>query len=490
MPEQHDPFFAHRVDESLEQLAATSQANTVDPNEQLVHDLHRLYSPEHKRYQRALQRVEERLVAQHLTLGERSSVLPVKSVQQQQPLYSRKIQQGSFNTMKNTPSSDTGMAKFGRRVSLLVAVLVMTVLVGSLVMVLNFTHHPTTSTGSGPSATSMLTPQPSATPTQQPPATPSGPRPAHEGTVVYTSPDSSDYYAVAWSPDSQRVATSTNDQVLIWDATTGKHPSIFSGGADGLAWSPNGQYLAAASGQVQIIDPKTGVVLRTFPSQVASVNASVSSLFSAAFPFSGGNRADATAWSPDGSLMATALNGPAYGNVVVVWNPGNGQIVYTFHGQSSDGVGSVSWSADGKYIASAGYNSTVKVWNAHTGQVVFQRQTPGASYASWSPSGMLLAFNSDSHTIQVWDVATNKKIASYNTSQPGDLVWSPDGREIASTSGDNVAILDVATAKTVYLFTKQGGAYVRTLAWSPDGKYIASASGNEAGGNRVTVWVA
>ena len=81
-------------------------------------------------------------------------------------------------------------------------------------------------------------------------------------------------------------------------------------------------------------------------------------------------------------------------------------------------------------------------------------------------------------------------VTSYSTSQPDDLAWSPDGKEIASTSGDNVAIWDTATGKMVYLFTKQGGTFVRTLAWSPDGKYIASASGNEAGGNRVTVWVA
>lgn len=483
MMENQDRFFTpEHVDEQIDQYLGKAQMTSET---WLLAETQRVARQMSTEQEAALRRVEQRLLARHLTRGERPSVFPVKSAQQQ-PLYPQKIPQGSFHPMKNTPSSDTGVAKFGRRVSLLVAVLVMTVLVGSLVMVLNLTHR-STSTASGPRATST----PTTIPTEQPSVSATPPGLMHEGTVVYTSPASSDYYAVAWSPDSQRLATSTNDQVQIWDATTGEHPSTFSvGGALSLAWSPNGQYLAVASRQVQIIDPKTGIIVRSFPSQVASVNASTNPYFSASFPFSGGYGVSATAWSPDGSLMATALTSATYGNVVMVWNPGNGQLVYTFRGQSSNEVSSVSWSADGKYIASAGYDGTVKVWNARTGQVIFQRQTPGAPYAAWAPSGMLLAFISNSPTIQVWNIATNKEIASYNISQPGALAWSPDGKEIASTSGNNVAILDIATAKTVYLFTKQGGTYARTLAWSPDGKYIASASGDEGGGNHVTVWIA
>ncbi|MEO9027189.1 MAG: hypothetical protein ABI413_00075, partial [Ktedonobacteraceae bacterium] len=113
--------------------------------------------------------------------------------------------------MKNTSSS-----KFGRRVSLLVAMLVMVVLVGSLVVVLNFTHGPGTGV-TGASATATPTTQP----TVQSTATANPNRPAHEGQIVYSSPQSNgDYRAFAWSPDSQRVAASTNGQVQIWDATT------------------------------------------------------------------------------------------------------------------------------------------------------------------------------------------------------------------------------------------------------------------------------
>ena len=71
MSEQHEPFSPHHVDESIEQLTSTGQSDnasreqaSIDPSARLVHDLQEFYSLERKRYLQALQRVEDRLVAQ------------------------------------------------------------------------------------------------------------------------------------------------------------------------------------------------------------------------------------------------------------------------------------------------------------------------------------------------------------------------------------------------------------------------------------------
>ncbi len=496
MSEQRDPFFPRRVDESIEQLSSTNRLDNsareqeyADPNARLIRDMQRLYGLEHERYLRALQRVEDRLVEQRITRDERPAAVPVISGGQQWSSSSRKIQ-GRLKHMEN--KQPTRMTRFGRRVSLLVAVLITALLVGSLVAVLSFTHR-STITASGPNGTPTTAPtQPAARPT---PTISPTPGPANQGQVIYTSPISmDDFYAFAWSPDGKRVASSTNSLVQIWDATTGKHPFTFIPSGQGgsvlaLSWSPNGHYLAVASGQVQIINPATGVVVRSFPSSLALAGSSNGSSLSALNPFSGGNMVYATAWSPDGTLMATALNGAVYGNIVDIWNVSTGQILYTFKGQDGREVNSLSWSPDGKYIASAGYDGTVQVWNARTGQVIFDQQASGLPYAAWAPTGMTLAFIRDSNTIEVWNVATNSKIISHSAPTNNDLAWSPDGAEIASGSGNNAEIWNAVTGKTAYTFTRQGG-YLRTLAWSPDGRYIVSGSGGELGNNYAKVWVA
>ncbi len=491
MSEQYDPFSPHRVDESVEHLASTSpfdDTTSIEPEKRVVRDLQRLYGPEHKQYLRAIQRVEDRLVERYVTKSERPAAAPLSPGQQQRS--PRKTQQGRLYPMENKQNSNPGMAKFGRRVSLLAAVLVMVVLVGSLVVVMNAAHHPTapgnhTTTGSGPNGTPI---PPSPIPT---------PNPTQRSQIVYTSPVSQDdFYAFAWSPDGKRVASSTNSQVQIWDATTGKHPVVFNPNGQGgsvlaLSWSPDGRSLAVGSGQVQIIDPLTGTVKQTFPKSLASAGLSGGSHLSAMNPFSGGNMVYATAWSPDGTLMATSLNGAAYGNVVEVWNVSTGQVVNIFRGQShgqDSGVNSLSWSPDGKDIVSAAYDGTVQVWDAHTGTVTFNHKASGP-YATWAPIGTNVAFISDANTIQVWNVATDKMVTSHSGATNNDLAWSPDGKQIASGSGRDVVIWNATTGTTTSTFTGQGN-YVRSLAWSPDGNYIVSGGNNELGGNYAKVWQA
>ena len=111
----------------------------------------------------------------------------------------------------------------------------------------------------------------------------------------------------------------------------------------------------------------------------------------------------------------------------------------TYHGQS-DYVTGVSWSPDGRWIASSSGDDTVRIWNATTGatQHVY-RLTQAAFCVAWSPDGQEIAAGSLDHHVYIWNVASGKLLLTYTGHSDAvfSIAWSPDGTRIASASADN-----------------------------------------------------
>jgi WD40 repeat protein len=78
--------------------------------------------------------------------------------------------------------------------------------------------------------------------------------------------------------------------------------------------------------------------------------------------FGGGGGVWTVSWSPDGKRIASA-GGPNSDNTAQVWDAVDGSHVYTYRGHSS-WVNSVAWSPDGKRLASASDDGTAQVWVA------------------------------------------------------------------------------------------------------------------------------
>ncbi len=150
------------------------------------------------------------------------------------------------------------------------------------------------------------------------------------------------------------------------------------------------------------------------------------------------------------ALVLVACGGSQQSSVTPTPKPGPkpGTTLLTYRGHTG-GVTGVSWSPDGKYIASVGNDATAQVWDAKTGKLLltYRADADGSPVAlAWSPDGKYIVASEfrqstpqvNNCSVQVFDVKTGKTILTYtgHTSLVWSLSWSPDGTRIASASED------------------------------------------------------
>ena len=108
------------------------------------------------------------------------------------------------------------------------------------------------------------------------------------------------------------------------------------------------------------------------------------------------------AFSPDGKHLACA-GGTQIGGEVKVYNVQTGQELHSLKGHT-DGVRDVAFSSDGKRLASASWDGTVKVWDALTGQELLTLPIGAdAGSVAFSPDGHRLASGRRDGTVMIWD---------------------------------------------------------------------------------------
>jgi WD40 repeat protein len=181
-------------------------------------------------------------------------------------------------------------------------------------------------------------------------------------------------------------------------------------------------------------------------------------------------------WSPDGRYIAS---GGDYGdNTVQVWDGESGSLLFTHTAQYR--VFAAPWSPVASLIASGSFDGSVQVWSAFNGERVQEYcEHQGPVYAvAWSPDGTRLTSAGEDTRAFIWSAESGKEMLVYagHTQAIKTAAWSPDGQYIA-TGGDDRTVQVWSARDGQVRAVHHHASWVRALSWSPDGTLLASASG-------------
>ena len=363
--------------------------------------------------------------------------------------------------------------------------------------------------------------------------------------------------AIALSPDGKRLAAATQSAgIWIWDVTTGEPIHKIIKGFDepnDLVFSPDGKLLVSTSkhSAIHLWDVDTAAEVGEFRSAkggelkvafaadgthvVALDNQGLLTIWDclkqkvvSTLPVS--DECVALAISPEDQILVCTSRGP-----IKLYDLKTGKPTDTLQGHQK-AVLDLAFSADGKTLASASKDSTVRVWDwpsqkmrsvlqghpgevlsvavSHDGKIVATgggkvrwssdttirlwdansgQELPQSNpflgrvfSVSYSPDGKILATGTEDKRIQLWDLKTGKLRDRWSTSESTGTVavaFTPDSKTIA-TVGQKVVFLTEVEDSDKSVTLGEGVLDTCCIDVSPDGKLVVC--GDEEGG--VSIW--
>jgi len=270
----------------------------------------------------------------------------------------------------------------------------------------------------------------------------------------------SEVASVAFSPEGRWLGAASGNVACVFDSRDGREHLRMShtrramlGVVWDVAFSPDGRRIATASGD--------------HSARIWAADDGRELLCVRHLSFMGFVRA--VAFSPDGRRLATASGD----HTVRVWDAQDGRELLKL--RHSEEVWAVVYSPDGTRLASAAIRDTVRVWDSADGHEILRiSHSETTNDVAFSPDGCLIA--TAGADTRVWHSRDGRELIRMNVSAWA-VTFSPDGRWLGVASGNSARVLDIRNGGEVAQFEHDN--LVVDVAFSPDGQLLATASDDE-----------
>lgn len=289
----------------------------------------------------------------------------------------------------------------------------------------------------------------------------------HPGTVMSFDYDSK----------GKHIATACVDGVVrVWEALSGKEIAQLklNGWVYVVAFSPNGRYVATSSGSSKLLEGKKGIAMVTiWEWQTGRTIGHLKSDY----------LISTIDFSPKGKLLsAGGLDGTVH-----ILRAADAQEVQQLH--DDDAIQALSFSPDGRYVATASggpvpgdsalSRGTTTLWKVNDAKkTVLRKHRSWVTTVTFSPDGKSVASMDQNGIIGIWATADGHEIASMKDDgfvPQAKISFSPNGKYLATAFGNKAQIWKVATGKEVSRREHRRGNML-DVAFSPNGRYLVTAS--------------
>jgi WD40 repeat protein/serine/threonine protein kinase len=320
---------------------------------------------------------------------------------------------------------------------------------------------------------------------------------------------------LALQPGGRMLAAATTaSRIWLWDLNRAdaEPASIDHESNDtvqGLAFSPNGEFLASAREKTirlwNVASRKLEGELKEHTGTVRCLAFSSTGNWLAA----GGNDRTIRVWDvtslPDsvppplvlrghrGFVMGVAFDGSGR-QIVSAGNDGTARLWDLEAPRAEQAMASggrsvhcLAYSPDGKWLATGGPDKIVRLVDVANGQAItLKGHAQDIEVLAFCGDGQMLASGSEDGNMILWDISNRQPLHTLRggTKAITGLAFRPDSHLLAASSWDGIIRLwDPATCAEVGLLQGHEGA-VHGLAFSPDGTQIASAGADRT----VRLW--
>ena len=182
------------------------------------------------------------------------------------------------------------------------------------------------------------------------------------------------------------------------------------------------------------------------------------------------------------SSMSPAGNAYAVyeGNLIRIVDAGTGRELHKLTGHAGN-IHDAGWSADGRVLATSGYDGFVWVWNIGTGKSLaeLEAHVGYACSVAVSPDGKRVATGgSEDRLVKIFRVEGGRQLLSLDTPDGATyaLGFTGDGAQLVASTGDNTVrawkSIDGSREQTILA----AAGYIHSYTFSRNGKYMAVPS--------------